>query len=237
MGYFRRFIPKFPILAAPLLERAKCKTKLPWSAQCSRSFNDIKHALISATGLIHPDLNLPFHVHTDASDTYGGVLMQEHASALMPVAWIGHKMTSSEVHHATFEKELGAVVFAARQWRCYLEKNHPIYMHSDHNPLRYLHTQHKLNFKQARWVESLSRINWHITYVPGDKNVVADAISRATHLPDLNVPLHDNFPIPCVSYLQYGMPVAYPAVALVVNQDRWPLIPCACRQDILHGHT
>ena len=113
-GYFRRFIPKFPTLAAPLLERAKSKTKLPWSAQCLRSFNDIKHALINATGLRHADLDLPFHVYKKASDyAYGAVLMQEHASTLMPVAWIGRKMTSSEVHHATFEKELGAIVFCS----------------------------------------------------------------------------------------------------------------------------
>ena len=214
-GYFRRFIPKFPTLAAPLLERAKLKSKQPWTIQCSQAFTDIKNALINATGLRHPDLNLPFHVYTDASDyAYGAVLMQEHESVLMPVAWIGRKMTSCEVHHATFEKELGAIVFAARQWRCYLENNHPVYIHSDHNPLRYLQTQQKLNSKQARWVESLSRINWHITYVPGDKNVVADAVSRATHLPDLTVPLHDDLPISCVSYLQYGTPGAYPAVAL-----------------------
>ena len=202
-GYFRRFIPQFPTLAAPLLERAKSKTKLPLSAQCSRSFNDIKHALTNATGLRHPNLNLPFRVYTDASDyAYGAILMQEHASASMTVAWIGRKMTSSELHHATFEKELGAIVFAARQWQCYLEKYHPVYIHSDHNPLRYLQTQQKLNSKQARWVESLSRINWHITYGPGDENVVADAVSCATHLPDLNVPLQDIFPISCVSYLQ-----------------------------------
>jgi len=71
--------------------------------------NGIKHALIHATGLRHPNLNvevnLPFHLYTDASDySYGAVLMQEHASVLTPVAWIGRKMTSSEVHHATLKR-------------------------------------------------------------------------------------------------------------------------------------
>ena len=219
-GYFRRFIPKFPTLAAPLLERVKAKGQAAWTEQCTKAFNDIKQALVNATGLHHPDLNASFHVYTDASDyAYGAVLMQDHDTALHPVAWIGRKMNSSEVHHATFEKELGAIVFAARQWRCYLENGHPVYIHSDHNPLRYLQTQQRLNSKQARWVETLSRINWQIMYVPGDKNVVADAVSRATHLPAMTVPLHDSHPITCVSINGHGIPnhitCHYPAITLI----------------------
>ena len=100
-------------------------------------------------------------------------------------------MSKAEVNYYTLEKELAAIIFASRQWRCYLENNQPVYIHSDHNPLRFLQTQKKLTGKQARWVESLSRINWYITYIPGDKNVVAEAISRAAHLPLSQVVLHD----------------------------------------------
>ena len=191
-GYFRRFIPKFPTLAAPLLERVSSKENLPWTAQCEQSFNDIKNALINATAMYHPDLSKPFHIYTDSSDyAFGAVLTQKHEDELQPVAWAGRKMSKPEVNYYTLEKELGAIIFASRQWRCYLENNQPVYIHSDHNPLRFLQTQKKLNGKQARWVESLSRINWYITYIPGDKNVVADAVSRATHLPMSQVVLHD----------------------------------------------
>ena len=266
-GYFRRFVPLFHILAAPLLERIKDKhSTQQWTSHCTRAFTEIKRALLNTTGMCHPDLNRPFHLYTDASDyAYGAVLMQEHPdglkpvawggrfdddmrrsarlnhaspvsshpvsiqsngtaspqtptainSSLRPVAWAGRKMNKSEVNHATFEKELGAIVFAARHWRCYLETNQPVFIHSDHNPLKYLQTQQKLNHKQARWVESLSRINWHITYVPGDKNVVADAVSRATHLQDGTIQLHDGFPISCVSMHQPHSDYSYPAVSLI----------------------
>lgn len=219
-GYFRRFIPKFPTLAAPLLEHIKSSPKLAWTPQCTQAFSDVKQALINATGMRHPDLNRSFHLYTDASDyAYGAVLMQTQSpdSSLLPVAWIGRKMNSSEVHHATFEKELGAIVFAARQWRCYLENNQPVYIHTDHNPLKYLQTQQRLNGKQARWVESLSRINWHIAYVPGDKNVVADAVSRATHLECMTVRLHDETPITCTASAAWPFNCgrSYPAVTLM----------------------
>ena len=37
-GYFRRFIPKFPTLAAPLLQHVNSKEPLPWSEQCVQPF-------------------------------------------------------------------------------------------------------------------------------------------------------------------------------------------------------
>ena len=191
-GYFRRFIPKFPTLAAPLLERVSSKEKLLWLVQCEQSFNDIKNTLINLTALHHPDFSKPFHVYSDASDyAFEAVLTQKHEHELKPVAWAGRKMFKAEVNYYTLEQGLAAKFFASRQWRSYLESNQPVYIHSDHNPLHVLQTQNKLTSKQARWVESLSRINWYITYIPGDKNVVADAVGRATHLPLSQVVVHD----------------------------------------------
>ena len=50
-GYFRRFIPKFPTLTAPLLERVSSKEKLPRTTQCEQSIYDIKNALINTNAL------------------------------------------------------------------------------------------------------------------------------------------------------------------------------------------
>ena len=164
--------------------------------QCEQSSNNIKNAVINATALHHQDLSKPFHLYSGASDhAFGAVLTQKH-DELKPVAWAGRKMSKAEVNYYTLEKELAAIIFAFRQWRCYLENKQPVYIHSHHNPLRFLQTQKKLTGKQARWVESLSRINWYITYIPGDKNVVADAVSRATHLPLSQVVLHDGHQLP-----------------------------------------
>lgn len=229
-GYFRRFIPKFPTLAGPLLNRISSKDIQPWTKQCEKSFSDIKQALINATAMRHPELNAPFHVYTDASDyAYGAVLTQQHEDKLCPVAWVGRKMNKAEVNYYTLEKELGAIVFAYRQWRCYLENNHPVFIHSDHNPLKFLQTQKKVTGKHARWLESLSRIDWRITYIPGDKNVVADAVSRATHHPDTEVILHDGHTLAAESPHE-----AYRALALtnllvrrsVPNSpEQWPELP------------
>jgi hypothetical protein len=104
--------------------------------------------------------NCEFHLYTDASDyAVGGVLMQEHDSALHPVTWSGRKLGKSEIHYETHENELLAIVFATRQWRCYLESSTPTIIHTDHNPLQWLQTQQRLTGKQARWLESSFCIN------------------------------------------------------------------------------
>ena len=119
--------------------------------QCEQSINDIKNALINATALHHPDLSKTFHVYSYASDyAFGAVLTLKHVDDLKPVAWAGRKMSKAEVNYYTSDKEIAANIFASRQWQCYLENNQPVYIHSDHNPLRFLKTQKKLTGKQAR---------------------------------------------------------------------------------------
>ena len=48
----------------------------------------------------------------------------------------------------------------------------------DHRALEYFMTKQKLNARQARWAEYLSRFNFRITYHPGCENRAADAMSR-----------------------------------------------------------
>jgi hypothetical protein len=63
-----------------LLEK---EAKFKWSPQCEEAFLTLKKLLTTAPVLAHPDIEKPFDVYCDASDTgIGGVLMQNgHAIA------------------------------------------------------------------------------------------------------------------------------------------------------------
>ena len=80
-------------------------------------------------------------------------------------------------------RKLLALVYGAQQWRHYLE-GPAVQLHTDHEALTWLPTQPGLSRRQARWMEILSRFRWCPVYVKGDEDVVADALSRALHLPD-----------------------------------------------------
>ncbi|KAJ9523973.1 hypothetical protein QJQ45_022376 [Haematococcus lacustris] len=178
-NYFRRFIPNFSSLAAPLtnLTSKQVAAAYDWEhfgGSELEAFEGLKEALCSAPVLALPDFSKPFVVCTDASLVgTGGVLMQDGR----PIAYTSKKMSPAETRYATGEQELLGIIRAVREWRCYLDGAVDVTILTDHNPLIYLQTQPNLSRRQVRWMEELSRYKYEIKYIPGATNV-ADPISR-----------------------------------------------------------
>jgi hypothetical protein len=77
--------------------------------------------------------------------------------------------------------ELAAVVHALKIWRHYLfGQRCDIY--TDHKSLKYIFTQSELNMRQRRWLELVKDYDLEIHYHPGKANIVADALSRKSHV-------------------------------------------------------
>ena len=51
-------------------------------------------------------------------------------------------------------------------------------MHTDHESLRHLKGQDKLNRRHAKWVEFIETFPYVIRYKQGKENIVTDALSR-----------------------------------------------------------
>ena len=51
-------------------------------------------------------------------------------------------------------------------------------IHTDHESLKHLKGQHKLNKRHAQWVEFIETFSYVILYKQGKYNIVADALSR-----------------------------------------------------------
>nr|ABA94439.1 retrotransposon protein, putative, Ty3-gypsy subclass [Oryza sativa Japonica Group] len=77
-GYYRRFIENFSRIARPMTQLLKKDEKFKWTAECDKSFEELKKKLVSAPVLILPDQMKDFQVYCDASrHGLGCVLMQE----------------------------------------------------------------------------------------------------------------------------------------------------------------
>jgi hypothetical protein len=83
--------------------------------------------------------------------------------------------------YPTHDLELAAVVHTLKIWRHYITgKRFEVY--SDHKSLKYIFTQPDLNLRQRRWLELIKDYDLGINYQPGKANVVADALSRRSHV-------------------------------------------------------
>jgi hypothetical protein len=52
------------------------------------------------------------------------------------------------------------------------------FIHSDHESLKYLHSQSNLNRRHAKWVEFIESFPYIIRHKKGKDNIIADALSR-----------------------------------------------------------
>jgi hypothetical protein len=176
-GYYRKFVPRFSHLAAPLTELTKSDYKWRWTAEEQQAFNGIKDALSKPPVLAFPNPTKPYELYTDSSDfAQGATLLQDQGQGLQPIAYYSHKLGKAERNYGVGELELLAVIRALKEFRPYLE-GAEFSVSTDHANLRYVHTQIPPSKRYARWVEYLQQFAATITYVKGSSNL-ADALSR-----------------------------------------------------------
>ncbi|XP_028223089.1 uncharacterized protein LOC114404211, partial [Glycine soja] len=173
-SFYRRFVKDFSTLAAPLTEVVKKNVGFKWGKKQEEAFAALKHRLTNAPILAMPNFAKSFEIECDASNVgIGAVLLQEGH----PIAYFSEKLGAAALNYSTYDKELYALVRALQIWQHYLLPKEFV-IHSDHESLKYLKGQGKLNKRHAKWVEFLEQFPYVIKHKKGKGNVVADALSR-----------------------------------------------------------
>jgi ribonuclease HI len=157
-----------------MTELLKKGVKFEWSQKCEEAFHALRHHLMIAPVLAHPDNTKSFDVYCDASGTgLGCVVMQDNRV----IAYASRALRPHEQNYPTHDLELAAVVHALKILRHYLMGAH-CNIYTDHKSLKYIFTQADLNMRQRRWLELVKDYDLEVHYHPGKANVVADALSR-----------------------------------------------------------
>ena len=106
VGFYRRFIPNFSEIAAPLTDLTKDNYKFKWTNKHHTAFITLKEALLTAPVLRLPDFGLTFIVVTDASlIAVGGVLMQNDGESEGPIAYESRKLNDAESRYPVHEQD------------------------------------------------------------------------------------------------------------------------------------
>lgn len=189
--WYRRFVPQFSTIAGPLNRLTSQKKDSPpfsWTTEADNAFHKLKEFLISAPVLSCPDYELPFEVHTDASNYgIGGMLTQTIAGKEHPVAYMSKSLSQSEKNYSITERETLAVLTAIEHWRCYLDNGKAFTVYTDHSALKWFLSLSNPTGRLARWGVRLSSFNFEIKHRKGADNIIPDALSRAVPCSTINI--------------------------------------------------
>lgn len=189
LNFYRRFVPNAAQLQAPLNDvfsgsKIKGSHPIDMTPQLLRAFEDCKESLSQAALLAHPDPVAELAIVTDASDTaIGAVLQQRNGKDWEPLAFYSHKLSTSQKKYSPYDRELLAVYEAIKYFRHMVEaRNFTIF--TDHKPLTFAFSKSKdkCTPRQFRHLDYIAQFTTDVKYLPGKKNVVADALSRVEEI-------------------------------------------------------
>ena len=178
-SYYRRFVPGFSKVAAPLHALTRKDVGYVWTQDCQESFEKLRDLLVSAPLLSYPDFQKPFILETDASgEGLGAVLAQrQDDGSVKPIAYASRSLQKHERNYGVTELEGLGVVWAAKHFRPYLY-GHPCQVFTDHEALKSLLNTPQPSGKLARWGMQLQELDLTIQHRSGKSNANADALSR-----------------------------------------------------------
>lgn len=180
IGFYRKFIPNFAAVAAPLTDLTKkgVPNRFEWSTEHENAFQNLKKMLMYSPILRLVDFNKQLVLRTDASEYgLGGVLLQDHDGKLYPVAYASRKLSVAERVYSVIEKECLAIIWALQKFQVYLY-GRTFILQTDHQPLVYLQKAKVSNGRLMRWALHLQSYNFRIEAIKGSDNVGADFLSR-----------------------------------------------------------
>lgn len=203
LSYYRMYIQDFSRIAKPLYEllqvkghpdgaqrkrekskgaQLPSKTPIQWTDGHQIVLEQLIDILSHPPVLSYPDFELPFVIHTDASQHgLGAVLYQRQSGKLKVIAYGSRTLTPAEKN---YNLHSGKLEFLALKWsvcekfRDYLFYATHFTVYTDNNPLTYVMSTAKLNAAGHRWVGELADFRFSIKYRPGKVNVDADTLSR-----------------------------------------------------------
>ena len=176
--YYRRFVPKFSDVAAPLHALTKKGARFLWTEDCQVAFDTLKSTLIGADVMALPTEDGRYILDCDASDTgIGAVLSQIQNGEERPICYASQLYNRHEKNYNVTRKELLAMITFVKKFRQYL-LGRPFTIRTDHAALQWLKKTPEPIGQQARWLEILEEFDYHVEHRPGAKHTNADAMSR-----------------------------------------------------------
>ena len=183
---FSDFVPDLKIIMSPLQGLMSTKNAFLWTEEHQKSMDKAKEILTNENGPVrrHFDPSLPVVLFTDASRKgFGFILTQKDEEGhLRLITCSSRFLSDAEKNYSTIELELQAIQWAVHKCRLYLAGTH-FTVFTDHKPLLGIMNGKNIDAMNStriqRIMSKLLGYCYDVEWIPGKKQTIADALSRA----------------------------------------------------------
>ena len=179
--YLSKFLPRLSDITKPLRDLTRQDAEWIWDEPQQSAFECLKQAVSAMPVLRYYNLKEDVTIQCDASQRGLGVALLQGGQPVLCT------LTDKEVNYAQIEKELLVIVFACEKFDAYIYGCDCVRVQTDHKPLESIFRK-ELCTAPKRLQRTLLRLQKHsldVTYLKGEKILVADTLSRA-YLPEVN---------------------------------------------------
>ena len=171
VNYYRDMWIRRSDVLAPLTSLTSKEAKWQWTEKEQNAFDTMKKIVGQQTLLAYPDFNIPFEIHTDASHTQLGAVTSQKGK---PIAFYSRKLNPAQTRYTTMERELLSIVETLKEFKNIL-LGQQLKVYTDHKNLTYKNFNTE---RVMRWRLIIEEFNPELIYIKGERNIVADALSR-----------------------------------------------------------
>jgi RNase H-like domain found in reverse transcriptase len=197
---YRRFVPKFATISAPLT-RHLCKDSpdsfdLEESSDAVAPFEQLRSMLTSPPTLTLPKQCLEYVLDTDATGSKPSDCLQQCDEHCVPhpIGYWSRQLSPTERRYHITEKEAYAVYWAVKLLRPYFEGNRCT-VRTDHSALTWLfNADGNITPRLTRWRLGLAQFDFNVKYRRGVQHQPADGMSRLVILDHDNSVVEDEIP-------------------------------------------